>query len=350
MHPYGGDRVRNAGGKIILQTAIPKGWVARKPKGVHAEYPGTAVLWDGEYFEVITAERASETAVRYVLEPWRDDHVIRDFQHYDEATEAHRIADHRAAAAQRKKSVLSRLSGIVLGHFPAHVQDHLQNEFGVMPSRMTIASCIPSLVLLGACVWFESEARLERVESPVPFWLGPLALLLVLESAVRFLVAMAQNRGMGSMLGTLGYVIFWYVTPGRAKWPSPFDPGRGYKTFTLPPPDDVALRDSLKMRGPWFTLLTVSEQQRLAERFGYDYRKDAYGLAWLILICSALGAVSSLLKLPEGGGLSALVSLIVAGALAIEQVRRLGAFKRGPAGSVLGVFVRPFLRRFLEHG
>src|SRR5688500_6691781 len=120
MHPYGGDRLRNAGGKIILQAAIPKGWVARKPKGIHAEYPGTAVLWDGEYFEVISAERASETAVRYVLEPWRDEHVIRDFQHYDEATEARRIADHRAAASQRKKSVLSGLSGIGLGRSVDH--------------------------------------------------------------------------------------------------------------------------------------------------------------------------------------------------------------------------------------
>src|SRR5688572_25584236 len=166
MHPYGGDRLRNAGGKIILQASLPKGWVARKPKGVHAEYPGTAVLWDGEYFEVITAERVTETAVRYVLEPWRDEHVIRDFQHYDEATEARRIADHRAAASQRKKSFLSRLSGMFLGHFPTHVQEHLQNELGVTPSRMTIASCIPALLLLGVMVWLYSEAKLQRVPSP----------------------------------------------------------------------------------------------------------------------------------------------------------------------------------------
>ena len=350
MHPYGGDRLRNAGGKIILQAAIPKGWVARKPKGVHAEYPGTAVLWDGEYFEVITAERASETAVRYVLEPWRDDHVIRDFQQYDEATEARRLADHRAAAAQRKKSVLSRLSGIVLGHFPVHVQEHLQNEFGVTPSRMTIVSCIPSVVLLGACVWFQSEAKLEQVASPVPFWLGPLALLLVLESAIRFLVAMTQGRGIGSMLGTLGYVLVWYAMPIRRSWPSPFDPGRGHKSFTLPPSDEVALRDSLEMRAPWFTLLSVREQERLAERFGYDYRQHASAIAWLILTSTTLGVVRSVMKIADGGTLSTFVSLIVAGGLAIEQVRRLGTFKRGPAGSVLGIFVRPFVRRFLERG
>lgn len=350
MQPYGGDRLRSAGGKIILQSAISKGWVARKPKGVHAEYPGTAVLWDGEYFEVIRAERASETAVRYVLEPWRDEHVIRDFQHYDAATEERRLADHRAAEAQRKKSVFARLSGIVLGHVPQHVQDHLQNELGVTPSLMTMASCIPSLLLLGTCVWLYSGSKLEKVPSPVPDWLWPLAFLLVLESAMRFLVAMSQSRGMGSMLGVIGYVLFWYVTPNRQKWPSPFDPGRGHGTFTLPPPDDVALQDSLEMRGPWFTLLSVAEQKRLAERFGFDYRKHAYGLAWIILVCSTFGVVSSFVKVADSGSFSALSSLIVAGAMAIEQIRRLAAFKRGPAGSFLGVIVRPFVRRFLEQG
>ena len=335
---------------MILQSAISKGWVARKPKGVHAEYPGTAVLWDGQYFEVVAAERASETAVRYVLEPWRDEHVIRQLQHYDEASEAARMADHLAAAAQRKKSVLARLSGIVLGHFPAHVQEHLQNELGVTPSRMTIISCLPSLILLGTCAWFYSEATLKQVPSRVPLWLGIVALLLVLESAFRFLVAMAQGRGMGSGFGVLAYVAFWYVTPNRANWPSPFDPGRGHKTFTLPPPDDVALQDSLTMREPWFTLLSEAEQRRLADRFGFDYRKHAYALAWLILVCSTFGAVSSFVKLSEGGGFSAFVSLVVAALLAIEQVSRLTTFKHRPAGSCLGVFVRPFLRRFLEQG
>src|SRR5688572_7502489 len=206
MHPYGGDRLRNAGGRVILQSAIPKGWVARKPKGVHAEYPGTAVLWDGEYFEVISAERASETAVRYVLEPWRDEHVIRDFQHYDEATEERRLADHRAAAAQRKKSVFARLSGIFLGHAPEHVQEHLQNELGVTPSFMTMASCIPSILLLGTCVWLYSDSKLQKVPSPIPLWLWGLALLLLFESAIRFLAAMSQGRGMGSVLGYAGYI------------------------------------------------------------------------------------------------------------------------------------------------
>ena len=351
MQAHGADRLRNAGGKIILDSPIPKGWVARKPKGVHAEYPGTAVMWDDAYFEVVSAGPGAEGGVRYVLEPWRDEHIMRSFQHYDAASEAQRIADHRAAAAQRKKSVLGRLSGMFLGHFPQHVQDHLQNELGLTPTRMTMLSCVPSVLLLGGCVWLYSDARLTRTASPVPFWLWAIAVYLVIDSAVRFLVAMSHGRGIGSLFGTIGYIAFWYALPTRRKWPSPFDPGRGHKLFMLPPPDDVALQDALQIRGPWFTLLTAEEQKRLSTRYGFDHRKHAYGLAWLILVFATLGAVSSFVKVSDGGGgFGPLVSLIVAGGLAVEQIVRLGAFKRGPAGCFLGILARPFLRRFLENG
>lgn len=351
MLPYGGDRVRSAGGKILLHSAISKGWTPRREKaGVHAEFPGTAVLWDEQYFEVIRADLLPQGGVRYVLEPWRDDHVIRVFDRYDEDSEAKRLADFRTAAAQRKKSSAATFAYVIFGHFPQHVQDHLQNELGVTPPRMTIVSCVPSLLLFGTCAWLAADARLGMRPSPVPIVVWFLAYALLLESAVRFLTAMLQNRGIGSLFGMLGYIVFWYLTPNRKKWPSPFDPGRGHKLFTLPPTDDIALRDKIEMRSTWMTLLTPAEQQQLAERYGYDYRKHAFGLTWLILVCSTFGAVSSAVKVADSGSISALSSLIVSGLVAIEQVRRLIALQRGPAGSFLGALVRPFMRDLLERG
>jgi hypothetical protein len=351
MLAHGGDRVRTAGGKIILHSAISKGWTPRREKtNVHAEFPGTAVLWDDQYFEVIRAELLQLGGVRYVLEPWRDDHVIRVFDRYDDETEAKRLEDFRTAHAQQKKSTGARFAGIVLGHFPRHVQEYLQNELGVMPARMTIVSCIPSVIFVGICAWLTAEARLAREGPPVSIFIWLLAYALLLESGIRFLTAMLQNRGVGSLLGTFAYIAFWYLTPARKTWPSPFDPGRGNKLFTLPPTDDVALRDTIEMRSAWMTLLTPAEQQQLADRYGYDYRKHAFGLTWVILVCSTFGAVSSAVKVADSGSLSALSSLIVAGALAIEQVRRLIVLQRGPAGSFLGALVRPFLRDLLERG
>src|SRR5688572_7959016 len=105
MQPHGGDRVRVVGERIILLSPIAKGWTARVPKqGTHSEHPGTAVLWDEQYFEVVSADMTAG-GVRYVLMPWREEHTIRQFAAYDEASEAERIADYSAAEKQRKGSV-----------------------------------------------------------------------------------------------------------------------------------------------------------------------------------------------------------------------------------------------------
>ena len=352
MQPYGGDRVREAGGKIILHSRISKGWTPRRAKNnINAEFPGTAVLWDEQYFEVIAAELLPAGGIRYVLEPWRDDHTIRVFDLYDDATEARRLDDFRRAHAQQKKSAAARFSSILLGHLPAPVQRHLENELGVTPPFMTLVSCLPSLVLLGICVWLYADARLKQIPSAVPVWLWFLTAALMAETAVRFHVAMLQNRGMGTFFGWLGYTIVWLLNPNRSQWLKPFEEGKGHSTFfTLPPPEDVALRDSLELRGPWLTLLSRDEQLSLAARYGFDYRRHAFGPAWIILISSAMGAVSSWVKVADSRSLSAFISLLLAGALAIEQILRLSALRHGPAGSFLAVFVRPFMRRFLERG
>ena len=107
MLPYGGDRVRSAGGKIVLHSNISKGWTPRRDRtNVHAEFPGTAVLWDDEYFEVVHAELLPQGGVRYVLEPWRDEHVIRVFDRYGDThvfAQA-QMADSTTLAALRSKS------------------------------------------------------------------------------------------------------------------------------------------------------------------------------------------------------------------------------------------------------
>jgi hypothetical protein len=348
MRAYGGDRVRESGGKVVLHSAISKGWRPRKPKDpIHAEYPGTAVLWDEHYFEVVSAQLLPQGGVRYVLEAWRDEHVIRQFDQYDEATEARRLDDYRAAIAQQKKSAGARVTGIFLGLIPAHVQKKLENDLGVSPARMTMLSCLFPVALLGTCFWLYADAKINMQPSPIPLWLWLFGMGWFAEAAARFLVAMSQHRGMGSLVGFFLYGLFWLVAD-RKKWPSPFEEQQGNKLFTLPPPDDVALRDELETRGALITLLPASDQQKLADRFGFDYRKHAFGMTWIILVSTTFGAVSSFVKVADSGSISALTSLVVAGGLAVEQVYRLTILKRGPAGSFLGVFARPFVRRLLE--
>ena len=346
MQTFGSDRVRVAGEKVFLYSPISKGWTARVAKrGTHAEHPGTAVLWDEQYYEVVSAELAQGGGVRYVLLPWRDDHTIRVFDQYDAESEQRRIDDYRVAMTHRRRSPLVSLLGIVLGHLPAPVQNRLANEYGVAAPRMTLVSIIPSIVLLGICVWLYVDARMRFVGSPVPMWVWLLAITMLVDSAARFLVVMLQNRAQGSILGTIVYLILWSLAPQR--FPSP-TVERGRAIFMLTPDEATAQHDAIRMREPFFTLLTPVEQQRLAERFGFEYRRHATAPAVIVLICALMGVVSSWVKVSDTGNLAAWLSLLLAGWLTIEQIVRLYTFRRRPAGSILAVLVRPFMRDFLR--
>jgi hypothetical protein len=338
MQAFGSDRLRQVGGKLILLSAIPKGWTPRSPKtNTSAEYPGTTVLWDEQYFEVVEAVAAEGGRVRYVLVPWREEHTIRTFESYDAESEARRLADHELAARQRRASAASRASGFLLGHLPNPVQLHMQNELGVVPSRMTIASAIPPMVLFGICMSLAVGARIDGARSPIPGWLMLVAGFMTVESLVRITVALSGDRGIGSVLGTIGWLLF-----GRR---IPVDE-RGQGLFTLEASEERTMSDALMMKAPLLTLLSRAEQQRLAERHGFDYRQHAYGPTWTMLAFAILGVVSSWPK--AGVSATALLSLLVAGAVAVEQVFRLMQLPRGPAPSVFGVVVRPFVRDVLR--
>jgi hypothetical protein len=349
MLTHGSDRARRTGEKVLLHSAIPKGWTPRTPKTLtHAEFPGTAVLWDEQYFEVIEATALPAGGIRYVLMEWSESHTIRQFEHYDAESEALRRADYDRARRQRRTSVVSRLSGMFLGYLPAPVQIHLENELGVRASHMTLLSCIPALVLLGACILAHVDASMRHAQSPVPGLLWPFAYLLTIESGVRFYVAMSQGRPMGSLIGLIGYSIYRALSSKRDQLP-PAMGARGDSVAFTAPTEDEELRGSFQMKEPLLTLLSPAEQQKLVERFGFDYRRTASGVAWVILVCASLGAFTSYVELDKSNSFTALVSMLIAGGVAIEQAVRLYSFRSGPAGSVFGFFVRPLVRNLLRN-
>jgi hypothetical protein len=148
------------------------------------------------------------------------------------------------------------------------------------------------------------------------------------------------------VIGVLGYAIYHRLSSKREELP-PVIGGRGDSIAFTAPAEDVALRDSFEMKQPLLTLLTPAEQMKLAERFGFDYRRSAYGVAWIILICAALGAFTSYIELDQSGSFTSLLSMLIAVAVVVEQALRLRAFRRGPAGSIFAVIVRPFVRNLL---
>src|SRR6266542_5469283 len=148
MTPYGSDRARVDGERIVLSSHLPKGWRPRVTKTLtSAEFPGTAVLWEEQYFEVIGAEPLP-AGVRYTLEPWRDHHAMRVTARYDDDSEAVLAAEWRAAHARERKRKGAAWLAPLTGHLPAIVQERIGAELGVLPARLTLMSLVSELLLL----------------------------------------------------------------------------------------------------------------------------------------------------------------------------------------------------------
>src|SRR5712691_8455964 len=337
MKAFGSDRVRPGDGEqMILLSRLRKGWTARVAKTLtSAEFPGTAVLWEERYFEVVIADDLPQGGTRYVLQPWQDHHSMRVTDRYDTESEGQRVEEYRKQLQREKGRKSANALGLLTGHLPAVVQYELGRELGVLPPRLTFVSILGMYAVLAGtvllCVHFMMTDR------PIP---APLLIALIylgVENTIRVLINWTQSRPIGSTIGWIAYLPYHFIS-GRG--PSPFATEKGWAVKITDAPEDVARRDAVSVREPFVTLLTAAEQSRVAERFGYDYRRDSAAVAIMILVVASIGIVSSYLT-------GALIALVAAVALAAEQVLRLMAFRRGPAGSVLRFVVRPFVRKLL---
>lgn len=340
MEAYGSDRVRVADdGRVLLSSRLVKRWTPRVEKTLtRAQFPGTAVLWSEAYYEVVAAEPLPAGGVRYTLLPWRDEHVMRVVDQYDAATEALRIEEHARGLARERGRKSANILGMFTGHLPAAVQNQLASEIGVTPVRLTMLSTLLTYaVSIGLLLLMVDNLMGEK--GP-PFAMVVGAAYLLVESSVRFSIAMSQSRPIGSPLGIFAYLLFYSLARNRAKLVAPFRVEKVWSTPLTEAPEDVARRDAFTLREPFITLLSAEEQAQAAERFGYDYRRHSSVIAWIILAGSLCGIVSSVSR-------GAVVSSMTAVALASEQVVRLAAFRRGPAPSILGWIVRPFVRKIL---
>jgi len=329
MQAYGSDRVRRGDGeRIVLSSHAPKGWTARVEKTLtSAEFPGTAVLWEERYFEVVRAEPVAG-GVRYILEPWHDQHAMRLTDRYDEVSEARRIEEQRKAHERERHRKSANALALLAGHLPAVAQEELGRELGVLPSRITLISVVGEFVALAALVLWLVNGKVTN--SPRPFAAVVIFIYLGLETMFRFFIAWTQSRPIGSTIGFILYLLFNGL-PATEK---------GFAVPIPTPSSEVLARDTLTLREPLITLLPASDQARIAARFAYDYRRLSGPVAIFILVFAAGGVITALRT-------NAVPMLLLASFLSIEQIIRLLALRSGPAASVFGWFVRPFVRKLL---
>src|SRR2546430_2133342 len=109
VQAFGSDRIRRIDGEqVTLDSRLSKGWTARVEKTyTSAEFPGTAVEWEEKYFEVVLADPLPQGGVRYVLEPWLDQHAMRFVDRYDAETEAR--SEEHTSELQSQSNLVCRL-------------------------------------------------------------------------------------------------------------------------------------------------------------------------------------------------------------------------------------------------
>ncbi len=341
---YGADQARTrANGEIELSCPFAKAWTARSGKTISsAEYPGTAVEWEGRIFEVLGADPMPQGGMLYRLGPWPDNHAIRRLEHYDQVSEELRAADRRDRRADDGKRRLALLLSPLAGLLPADIQKKMERAFGAPALAMTIASAVP-LFLIGFLGLFAFLAQKAHATLDLPAWLAPpmpIAAYLFGESALRLASALAGQEPMGSLPVVFAVTLWRSLQRPRAPRPA---------GAAAPVLDEQGLQDRFQVLEPALAFLPAREQEFLAGRFGFDAVRWGRITAGVLLAASVLNALVSLSAFGAGDGIVwSVVWLLPVGYLAVEQLRRFQALARGePAGSVLGLLVRPFARPLL---
>ncbi|HEY2093185.1 MAG TPA: hypothetical protein VGJ81_14980 [Thermoanaerobaculia bacterium] len=335
MRAYGSDRLRIADdGKIELSARLPKsGWTARTPQTLtRRPRPGTAVLWEDGCYEVVDI-LVLQQGVRYTLRRWPDAESMRVTTRYDEEAEAARASELRDAARRVKYRRVANFFAIFTGHLPGSVQQKLAHEVNVNAPRLTIASTVFEWAVVASIVFY----CVSRVmaEEPVPMALALFAGFLGLDGTIRFKIAFLDGRPSGSLFGMVVYAVYALFTgnkePKRSGEATP-----KLREFSA----EEELMHSFHVREPLVTLLPPAEQGRIAERFDYDHRATATKMAIGILVVAFVGVIASISS-------HAWISLGVAIVLGVEQIVRIPQLGRRPVGSLLGIFARPLIRKFL---
>jgi hypothetical protein len=350
MRPYGSDRMTlEVNGHILLVSRTAKGWRERTARtATSVELAGTAVLWDAQFFEVLAVEPLPDGCIQYELAEWPENHLMRSIEKYDAQSD---IALRRRAALTAGRETKRRLA-IVLTFFtgllPAAVQEHLQSELGLRAALLTLGSTLPPLAFCILWIHWIVRARLAGPPPPLPGWTLTFAIYAGISSLVRIVIAVNQGRPVGSPLGLIGYSLWYALTSHRGVAIAPLASPKGISVRFTQPSDEIAIRDSIRVREPLLTLLSREEQQLIMSRFGLDLVSIGRITARVILVFAALGAVTSVAAISNRGvSLSNVSSLMAAVYLVVEQIKRLRALESGPMGSVMGIAARPLVRKII---
>lgn len=348
---YGTDTlVEGAAGQFHLVCTTSKGWMARRERTpTTRSLPGTAVSWDGDWFEVLAAETLGRNAIRYTLAAWPDSEAIRHPSGYGEAFEAARGARAVEIRTDEARRRLLTLLAPLTGLLPCEVQERLTDRYGIPSLLPTYLSLIAPTLYGVACLHWWVRFMADGTPPPVSSVMLLAGSYALSESIIRLRITMSVNRPVGSAPGIIGHSLFDLWRRWRRGPDSEAELRARSQAMRGPGPDAARLlADRYKMLEPMLALLPEEDQRALQASFGFDPQLWGRRTATLLLTLCVLGAASDIAAITLGGrGIGSLASLVVAAILGIEQVLRLAALRSGPAGSMLGALVRPFAKPLL---
>jgi hypothetical protein len=342
--PYGGDRLEALPeGRLELLCREPKGWAARQKARAHHhrdDHPGTAVLWEDAHWEVLAAETRPDGSVRYVLAPWDTQNIFRGMVAYDDASEEARGETRRRERKAAGQRTILALFAPFAGILPEEDQVALESRLGVPAFWMTFLSAV-ILLMFGtfSVIALIATALGPGVRIDVPLGVLLLGDYLFMESFARLIVVMAQGRPIGSLL-TLPWVV-WKAL-------------RAPKRAPLAGPDARELAEervrTFHALKPVLALLPAADQERLHQRYAFEYLSWGRTTASVLSVVGSLFAGSAVLNILAGARDPGELLWLLAGILILaEQIGRFAEMRAGrPAGSVLGRGVKRFARPLLE--
>jgi hypothetical protein len=204
-------RCVDAAWALLIDSPMEKpGWQARAAGGVtQAVFPGTAILFEGKYYEVSRIERRPGAVPRYLyyLSPWEETFPIRTQFAYTPQECLRLAADVRRAQQDSKTLLVLHLLTPFVGMLPRSDQLRIANRYGLNPLRTTGVSAVcflglGILLVLLTVVLMSDPLALEGV--PLLGRLSPLlssvlGLAWVVESILR-LQSIKSDEPMGSFL------------------------------------------------------------------------------------------------------------------------------------------------------
>jgi hypothetical protein len=189
--------------EIRLPAPHPRFRPRVEPDARQPGHPGTAVRIGEDLFEVVAAGKSGGEWI-YRLEPWTGRDTIRVYVEWGEESEREFGAVRRAERIRGRKDSFAWAAQPFLGFLPAPNQERLHQARGLDPARATFWSAMLETVLASPfallfVISFFAGGAGGRGGS-VPTWAGLLALVAVVDGAIRLAVVISTGEPIGSLL------------------------------------------------------------------------------------------------------------------------------------------------------